>query len=250
MADQNTITLKVKRQDSPDSTSTWEEFSIPYTPNHNIISVLQEVQKNPVNKSGQKTAPVVWDCNCLEEVCGACSMVINGQPRQACTALIDVIGTTVTLEPLEKFPVIRDLWVDRQSMFDSLIKVKAWVPIDGTHDMGEGPLMSPYEQEWAYELSKCMTCGCCMDSCPQFNDKSAFIGPSPIQQVRLFNAHPTGAYHKEARLDAIMAEGGISECGNAQNCVQVCPKEIPITTSLAALNRQVTKQGILGWLGK
>lgn len=73
--------------------------------------------------------------NCLEEVCGACSMVINGKPRQSCTALIDQLEQPIRLEPMRTFPVVRDLQVDRSRMFDSLKKVKAWIPIDGTYDL-------------------------------------------------------------------------------------------------------------------
>ena len=86
-----------------------------------------------------------------------------------------------------------------------------------------------------------MTCGCCMEACPNFNDKSAFLGPAPVAQVHLMNQHPTGAMQKDSRLEALMGPGGIAGCGNAQNCVEVCPKDIPLTTSLAKLNRQVNK---------
>ena len=48
--------------------------------------------------------PVVWECNCLEEVCGACTMVINGKVRQACTALVDALPQPIVLEPMSKFP--------------------------------------------------------------------------------------------------------------------------------------------------
>jgi len=113
-----TITLKIKRQKSPYEKSYWEEFEVPYSPDMNVISALTEIQKNPVNKKGENTTPVVWDCSCLEEVCGACSMIINGVPRQACSALIDNLEQPITLEPLIKFPVVRDLFVDRQKMFD------------------------------------------------------------------------------------------------------------------------------------
>ena len=64
-----------------------------YRPNMNVISALMEIRRNPVNAEGKKTTPVNWDMNCLEEVCGACSMVINGRPRQSCTALVDQIDT-------------------------------------------------------------------------------------------------------------------------------------------------------------
>ncbi len=38
--------------------------------------------------------------------------------------------------------------------------------------------------------------------------------------------------------------GGVSDCGNAQNCVKVCPKEIPLTESIAAIGRAATVHSI------
>lgn len=244
------VTLIIKRCPAPDSPSYWEEFKVPYFPKMNVVAALMEIQKNPVNAQGEVTTPVAWDCNCLEEVCGACTMIINGQARQACSALVDKLEQPIRLGPLTKFPLVRDLVVDRKVMFDNLKKVKAWIEIDGTHDMGPGPKIPPKVQERAYVLSKCMTCGCCMEACPNVNSKSKFIGPAPIAQVDLINSHPTGQLQKEMRLEALMGEGGIADCGNAQNCVRVCPKEIPLTRSIARLNRTTALQGILGWLNK
>lgn len=240
MADQKFIQLRIKRQAGPDKPSYWEEFKLPYRPNANIISCLMEIQRNPLTAEGKQTTPVVWDCNCLEEVCGACTMVINGKARQSCSALVDNFTQPITLEPMKSFPVIRDLMVDRSRMFEALKRVKAWVPIDGTHDLGPGPRQAPENQEWMYTLSTCMTCGCCMEACPNYNDATEFVGPAVVNQVRLFNAHPTGHMHDGERLDALMGPGGINECGNAQNCIKACPKEIPLTTSIADVNRQVT----------
>jgi succinate dehydrogenase / fumarate reductase, iron-sulfur subunit len=243
------IHLIITRQKDAQSASYTEEFMVPYRPNMNIISALMEIQKNPVNTKGEKTTPVIWESVCLEEVCGACSMVINGKPHQACSSLIDQLEQPVRVAPLKTFPVMRDLLVDRTRMFDALKKVKAWVPIDGTYDLGPGPRMPEKTRQWAYELSKCMTCGCCLEACPNVNEKSDFMGPAPLSQVRLFNAHPTGAMHKEDRLAAIMGEGGITSCGNSQNCVEVCPKGIPLTTSIAHLNRQTTIQSFKNFFG-
>lgn len=235
-----TVHLKIKRQQTPESAPYWEEFEVAYRPGMNVIIALMDIQKNPVTKEGKKTAPVVWDCNCLEEVCGACTMLVNGRVRQSCTALVDQLRQPIQLEPMAKFPVVRDLRVDRSRMFDALKRVKAWIPIDGTYQFGPGPKMSPRDQQIGYKLSECMTCGCCLEVCPQYNDRSDFIGAAALSQVRLFNLHPTGALQKESRLEAIMGEGGIEDCGNAQNCVEACPKEIPLTTSIAVLNRDTT----------
>jgi succinate dehydrogenase / fumarate reductase iron-sulfur subunit len=242
------IEIRVKRQDGPGQPSRWEVFRLPYRENANVISCLQEIQRAPVTADGTKTTPVVWDCNCLEEVCGACTMVVNGKVRQSCTSLIDQLEQPVTLEPMTKFPLVRDLAVDRQRMFDALKRVRAWVPIDGSHDLGPGPRQPPKAQEWMYTLSTCMTCGCCLEACPQVNDNSAFIGAAAINQVRLFNNHPTGRMHKEERLRALVKEGGIQDCGKSQNCVEVCPKSIPLTTSIAEMFRDTTLQALKDWV--
>ncbi len=235
-----TIKLSIKRQENPEASSYWEEFEIPYRQNMNIISALMEIQRNPVNSKGQKTTAVTWDASCLEEVCGACSMVINGNARQSCTALVDQYQQPIKLEPMSTFPVVRDLQVDRSFMFDNLKRVQAWVPIDGTYDLGPGPRMPEKKRQIAYELSKCMSCGVCLEVCPNVNDKSKFMGAAPISQVRLFNLHPTGSMSKNERLDALMGTGGIAECGMAQNCVEACPKGIPLTTSIASMQRETT----------
>jgi len=225
----------------------WEEFELSLRPRENVISALMEIQKNPINIKGKKVTPVVWEQGCLEEVCGSCSMLINGFPRQACTALIenymrDTGKKTITLAPFTKFPLVRDLIVDRDSMFDNLKQVHGWIDTEGSHETGFGPLISQAKQEVMYSLASCMTCGCCLEGCPQVNKHSKFIGPAAISQVRLFNAHPSGKLQRQHRLRPMMEEGGISECGNAQNCVEVCPKNIPLTDSIAVIGRDATLQ--------
>ncbi len=164
----------------------------------NVISSLMEIAANPVTRDGKATTPITYDSNCLEEVCGSCAMLINGRARMACSALIDNLEQPVRLEPFSKFPVVRDLAVDRSVIFENLKAVKAWVPIDGTYDLGPGPRMSPEEQEAAYPLSRCISCCCCMEACPQFNEDTGFVGAATIAQVRLVQ-HASHGQSAEAR---------------------------------------------------
>src|SRR5690606_4817841 len=110
------ITLIITRQDDPDSAPYDETFKVNYRKNMNIISALMEIQKNPVNVEGKRVAPVAWESNCLEEVCGACSMIINDQPRQACSTLVDKLEQPIRIAPMSTFPVVRDLVIDRSQM--------------------------------------------------------------------------------------------------------------------------------------
>lgn len=247
------IIVKVQRQDGPDRTPHGETFELPYEPGMNVISVLQEIAATAKTVEGKPTSPVAWDCNCLEEVCGACTMVINGRVRQACTALVDPLlaeSPVIDLKPMTKFPVVRDLVVDRSRMFESLKKVKAWIPVDTYNFLGEGERISPEQQEIAYPISCCMTCGCCVEVCPQVNESSDFIGPQAIAQAVLFNMHPVGEMSSGPRLSALMEPGGIASCGNSQNCVKVCPKGVPLTWAIGKAGRDVTVHAFKRWFLK
>lgn len=260
------ITVRVKRQDAPGVEPYWELHSVSYEREMNVISVLQKIAAQAKTIDGKRVAPVAWECGCLEEVCGSCTMVINGKVRQSCSALVDRLleenPDEIVLEPMSKFPVLRDLQVDRRRLFRGLQRVKAWVPVDGYYDMGAGPRQGREDQEQNYPLSQCMSCGCCLEACPQFtkielvrmegeSDEAferrqneafdqAFLGANAISQAILFNNHPTGKNIADERLDALTGPGGIATCGNAQNCVAVCPKEIPLTTSIAKAGRAAT----------
>jgi succinate dehydrogenase / fumarate reductase iron-sulfur subunit len=203
-------------------------------------------------------------------------MIINGRVRQACSALVDKLladkPDEIELQPMSKFPVIRDLCVDRRRLFRALEKVKAWLPVDNYYNMGPGPRQAPALQEQEYPLSECMSCGCCLDACPQYTHldvdqqpgeteeqfaarKNAvydvnFVGAHAISQVMYYNTHPTGENNAGERLDALMAPGGLQICGNAQNCVAVCPKSIPLTTSIGRAGRATTKRLLTKWFDK
>ena len=260
------VRVRVLRQDIAGGESYWERFEVPYEPNKNVISVLQKIAARARSLDGRHVAPVTWDCNCLEEVCGSCTMLINGRTRMACSALVDKLvvedGEEIELRPMSKYPVVRDLVVDRRRVFRALEKVEAWVPVEGSYDLGPGPRISPEEQEDAYPLSTCMSCGCCLEACPQYTKievirrddeseadfdarrkaayDSGFVGAHAISQAVLFNAHPTGRMIADERMEALTSKGGIQVCGNAQNCVAVCPKHIPLTRSIARVGRAAT----------
>src|SRR5579871_5040057 len=138
-----TVQIEIKRQASPDAPAVWEKFELPWHSGMNVISAMMEIAANPVTADGRGTTPITYDSNCLEEICGSCAMLINGRARMACSALVDKLEQPIRLAPLSKFPVVRDLSVDRSVLFENLKAVKAWVPIDGTYDLGSGPRVFP-----------------------------------------------------------------------------------------------------------
>ena len=260
------VNVRILRQNAPGKDPYWERHAVDYEPDMNVISVLQKVAAQAKTIEGKGVAPVTWECGCLEEVCGSCTMVINGRVRQSCSALVDRLldesEGEIELRPMTKFPVLRDLTVDRSRLFRALQRVKAWIPVDGYYDMGAGPRIPMKTQEESYPLSQCMSCGCCLEACPQYTKielekeseeseanfaarkntayDAGFVGAHAISQAMLFNTNPVGASMAGERMEALMGPGGIQACGNAQNCVSVCPKEIPLTRSIARAGRAAT----------
>lgn len=253
----------IERQDGPNEKPYNQEFDVDYRPGLNVVAALMEIQKNPVTVDGKRVPPVNFECNCLEKVCGACMMVINGKSRQACCALVDDLKQPIHLQPSRTFPVIRDLLIDRTIMFENLKKIQGWIEIDGSWEVTNAPIQNPYTAQLTYHLSRCFTCGNCLHACPNVDysylpvkdleDKGGegkspgaadFMGAQPIAQAYLFNLNPIGKFDKPKRLNVLMEKGGITSCGNSQNCAQACPQKLPLLDVLAQVNRDVNVQAL------
>lgn len=241
------VRVRVRRREGPRARPYWETFAVQVPEGATVIALLMEIRRRPVTADGRPTTPVAWEMSCLEEVCGACTMLVNGRVRQACATLVAGLARPIRLAPLTKFPVVRDLVVDRSVMFEQLKRIRAWVAIDGTAPRGPGPRFSEGLRQWGYELSKCMTCGACLEACPQYNPRTGFIGPTNIAWVDYFGFHPNARPNQDERLDAIMGPGGVQTCANAQNCVRVCPKGVPLTEAIYRVKRAATVRALRRW---
>ena len=123
-------TIRIKRQENPQASPCWQEFSFEGSADTSIASVLNELNhRSPLcEKSGTVVSPIAWECGCMIRKCGACAMRINGLPRLACSVFLrDCKGSVVTLEPLSKFPLVKDLVVDRSVIFEALKRTKLWL---------------------------------------------------------------------------------------------------------------------------
>ena len=246
MINKNMVYLKVKRQDSPKDKPYWENFKVEYTNSDTLLSILQKIGNDPKTLEGKEISPIHHEYNCKEEICGCCTVRVNGKPVMSCSTLIITLPNSskekpILVEPLEKFPVIRDLTVDRKKIFQALTNVKNWVETD---DYFEKPLKySKDEQIEMYSYSKCINCGSCYDACPRTDKSSkAYLGPAAISQVVKMCIHPRGKEDKKSRINTIMGDDGISKCGKALVCETVCPKSVPLINSIGRANREAIKK--------
>jgi succinate dehydrogenase / fumarate reductase iron-sulfur subunit len=175
-------------------------------------------------------------------------MVINGKVRQSCSTPVEGLNQPITVEPMGTFPVLRDLQVDRSSMFKSLEDVRAWAELDGLHDQAVSLFKSPIAQRRIFALSSCMMCGCCLEACPQVNDRSPYHGAFLINSVMLISErHPLSSL-VTGRWNALKGPGGVASCGNAHNCELACPKGVPLVATIARARWNVMKHSVLSFL--
>ena len=207
-------TLRILRRASKDSEPYWQEFE--YETADGSATVATTLM----------TLPVTWEHSCLQKKCGACAMVINKVPRLACdTRLADLKGDSVTVEPLRKFPVIEDLLVDRKDMMDRLEELKIWFADDA--DVSRG-------REMAFEASKCLQCGLCLEVCQNFHTEGKFGGMAAMAPLARLISKMPDAQVKELRRSYKKAV--YDGCGKSLACRDICPAGINIEDLLVRSN--------------
>lgn len=216
------IRLDILRQKSPAHKPYLQSIEFECNDNDTVAFVLGEINsaEDIRDIKGETVEHIVWEHSCLQKKCGACAMLINGVPRLACGARMKEFSKTKTvrLEPLKKFPVVADLLADRSVIFDQLRQMKLWA---------ESRLELPETaNDTAYEASRCLQCGCCLEVCPNFYASGSFFGVScAVPASRLIEQLP--AHEREALLEGYKKHF-YSGCARSLACRSICPAGIDI----------------------
>jgi len=173
--------------------------------------------------------------SCAHGVCGSDAMLINGVNRLACKVLVRDLGSTITVEPLRGFPVVKDLVVDMTGFFKAYRAVKPWLINDETPPPTER-LQSPSERERFDDTTKCILCASCTTSCPSFWSNPEYIGPAAIVNAHrfIFDSRDRGAAE---RLDVLNSREGVWRCRTIFNCTDACPRGIEVTRAIQDVKR-------------
>ena len=222
--------VRILRQQSPVSEPYWETFDYDGPADNSVAGVLDYINYHDDIRDvdGKRTTRVGWECACLQGLCGACAMVVNGAPALACeTMLRDLKGDTLEIRPLGKFPVIHDLVTDRSSIHENLTQTN--VCIGEYQPSGDG------DHAHQYAAAKCLKCGLCLEVCPNYVNGKTFFGAAFANDCYLVAArNRTKAKEIRAIYDAHFARN----CSKSLSCMDVCPMKIPTLASMAKLNRR------------
>ena len=228
--------VRILRQEAPDTDSYWEAFVYDGPEDNTVAGLLDYLNFHDdiLDESGRKTTRISWDCSCMQGVCGACAMVINEVPVLACeTFLKSLKGEEITLRPLRKFPVIRDLIVDRSLIHENLRKTNVFIG-EYRPETLKDPRSADRRHEHHYSVSKCLRCGLCLEVCPNYTDGGTFFGAAFANDCYLVS---TRNQTKAKEFRKVYGEHFGNVCSKALSCMEVCPMHIPTIASMAKMNR-------------
>lgn len=235
------VTLRVARSNpGAGAGRRFEEFRIPCERWTTVLEAILEAKKHFDHS-------VAVRYSCRQATCGSCGMIINGRPRLACFTKISELGSdVVTVEPMNNFPVIRDLAVGFDSMFGAHRKVRPYLIREGDDEADHATrelLQTPEEHERYIQFANCIKCGLCNSVCPTMATDSSFVGPQALAQAYRYVADSRDR-GKDRRLRIIDESHGIWRCHFAGSCSQVCPKGVD-----PAMGIQLLRGYMLGFGG-
>ena len=197
-----------------------QRYDVPFTDD---MSVLQGLQYIKDHLDGSLTFR--WSCRMA--ICGSCGMMINGRPALACeTFLRDLYPATVRVEPLNHFPIVRDLVIDQRDFLDKLAAVKPYLIPREARPLGDGAYpQTPQQMDEYYQYSQCINCLLCYAACPQYGLDPSFTGPAALALLHRYNADSRDG-GTARRMEIVNAENGVWGCTLVSYCSEVCPKDV------------------------
>ena len=222
LSSSKSITLRISRYNPKhDDSSTFMEFTVPYQKWTTVLEAILDVKKHFDHS-------VAVRYSCRQATCGSCGMIINGKPKLACfTKISELNSNVITVEPMNNFPVIRDLVVGFERMFSTHKRIKPYIIREDSEITSATKefLQSPEDVEKYIQFAGCIKCGLCNSACPTMATDSSFVGPQALAQAYRYVADSRDK-GKDSRLKMIDEPHGIWRCHFAGSCSQVCPKGV------------------------
>ena len=220
-----TIEISVKRQKGKNEKSYIQKFTYTGDGDLTVADWLTEV-----NQKEAKRDRIAWECGCLEKKCGACAMLINGYPMLACSVFLKKIVKhgKIMLEPFHKFPLVKDLTVDRSTIFETMKDMKLWISEKNPSDF-------MWDRKLQYKAGQCLQCGCCLEICPNFLAGKEFAGA--VAMTAAYRAMEENSWDDHRNdMKKEYKKRFFAYCGQSFSCKTVCPQQLPLDEIQARAN--------------
>ena len=240
------LVLNVWRQKDGRDPGRFERYKVGGIDDHMSFLEMLDVVNEQLLAAGK--APIAFDHDCREGICGMCGVVINGQPHgplpNTTTCQLHMRhfndNAEITIEPFRAtgFPVLRDLVVDRGA-FDRIIQAGGYTGVRvGSAPEANSTRIRKEDADLAMDAAQCIACGACVAACP--NASASLFTSAKISHLALL---PQGQVERERRVVSMIEQAdadGFGSCSNEGECEAVCPKEIPIS-NIARMTREYVR---------
>lgn len=231
------VKLKVFRYNpEKDKKPHFEKYEVDIDKGWTVLDALHEIK-------WRQDGTLAFRRSCRHEICGSCAMTINGENALACSTQIEDLKTsTITVAPLHSLPVIKDLVVEMEDFFAKLSAIKPFM-INYKPFPDKERQQSPEQRKVIDEATNCILCAACTSSCPSYWTDKKYLGPAALLKAYrfIFDSRDDG---QTERLQIINDRNGAWQCHTIFNCVEVCPKDINITQTIAEIKKAVVKNKI------
>ncbi|NQY73188.1 MAG: succinate dehydrogenase/fumarate reductase iron-sulfur subunit [Candidatus Margulisbacteria bacterium] len=243
------VTLKVWRQAHPDEKGKFETYGNISIEQEASFLELLDVVNDQLAK--QKKAPIAFDHDCREGICGACGAMVNGRPHgpKDETTLCQLHmrsfkdGDTLVIEPFRSraLPVVKDLVVDR-SAFDRIMQEGGYVSVrtGSAQDANNLPVRKK-DADTAMDAAQCIGCAACVAACPNAS-AMLFVAAKVSHLGHLPQGEPE-RYERATGMVGAMKKEGFGNCSNEYLCEAACPKGISVR-HIARMNSDFLKASV------
>ena len=180
--------------------------------------------------------------SCRMATCGSCGMMINGLPRLACYTLVSQLKSkTITVQPLNNFPVVKDLVADFTDFFGKHRAMKPYLLRIDTYEQEKSNISYRQTDEELLkyiQFAYCIRCGLCYAACPVVATDKRFPGPQALSQLYRYYIDSRDEGGGE-RLEVVSDSHGVLRCHFAGSCSQVCPKGVDPALAIQLLRREL-----------
>ncbi len=215
------VTFKIWRGDK--EKGGFKDYETDVTEGMVVLDAVHQIQ-------AESAPDLACRWNCKAGKCGSCSAEVNGNPKLMCMTRMDTIDTStpVTIEPMQAFPLIRDLVCDVSWNFEVKKSLKPFKPRKPDNDDGTWNMVQD-DVDRVQEFRKCIECFLCQNVCHVLRDHhkhGEFIGPRFFIYNAQLEMHPLDT---EDRLGDLKDDNGLGYCNITKCCTKVCPEHITIT---------------------
>ena len=218
---QKTLVIECLRYDpETDAAPRYQCYEVPFSDETSVLEGLQYIKDHLDGSLSFR-----WSCRMA--ICGSCGMMLNGVPALSCESFLRTYHPgKLRVEPLNHFPIQRDLAVEQSDFLKKLESVKPYL-VPRKRQAGEEKtyLQTPAQMDEYYQYSQCINCLLCYAACPQYGLNSAFTGPAALALLHRYNSDSRDAGMRE-RMEVVNAEDGVWGCTLVGYCSEVCPKGV------------------------